>query len=270
MATATRKTATRRAPARVTGALDEPVFQGILRAVMDRRLPPGTRLGEEVLCGIYGVSRTVVRKALQRLAQMAVVDMVPHKGASVAAPTPEETREVFEARQAIEAAIVPLAIRHARPAQLDALRVRLAAEHEALQRGDMPFGAALVKDGELLQVSGNTQCSTADGMAHAEVELLRVAQRKLGATALRGATVFASGEPCAMCCGAMFWAGISRVVFAASQADISEALGGPTLPLTSAAVFAGCQPAVQVEGPLMRDEARAVLQAFAKGHAAGH
>jgi DNA-binding GntR family transcriptional regulator len=136
MATATRKTTARRAPARVTGALDEPVFQGILRAVMDRRLPPGTRLGEEVLCGIYGVSRTVVRKALQRLAQMAVVDMVPHKGASVAAPTPEETREVFEARQAIEAAIVPLAIRHARPAQLDALRVRLAAEHEALHAQD--------------------------------------------------------------------------------------------------------------------------------------
>jgi tRNA(adenine34) deaminase len=151
-----------------------------------------------------------------------------------------------------------------------AMQAAIAASHEALQRGDMPFGAALVKDGALLQVSGNTQCSTADGMAHAEVELLRVAQRKLGAAALRGATVFASGEPCAMCCGTMFWAGISRVVFAASQADIAEALGGPTLPITSAAVFAGSQPAVQVDGPLMREEARAVLQAFAKRHAAVH
>jgi len=144
-----------------------------------------------------------------------------------------------------------------------AMQAAITASSQAMLRGDMPFGAALVKDGQLLQVSGNTQCTTVDSTAHAEVELLRVAQRKLGAAALRGATVYASGEPCAMCCGTLFWAGISRVVFAASQADISEALGDPTLPITSAAVLAGSQPPVLVEGLLMRDEARAVLAAFA-------
>jgi len=131
------KASTPRPAPRAQGVLlDEPVFQGILAAVMDRRLPPGTRLGEEALCEVYQVSRTVVRKALQRLAQMQVVDVVPNKGASVAAPTLDETREVFEARQAIEAAIVPLAIRHARPAHIDKLRLRLAAEHQALHTPD--------------------------------------------------------------------------------------------------------------------------------------
>ena len=77
--------------------------------------------------------------------------------------------------------------------------------------------------------------------------------------ALRGATVFASGEPCAMCSGAMFWAGISRVVFAASVQDIADALGGPSLPLRCAQALHAAQPPVQVEGGLLREEAVAVL-----------
>lgn len=157
MVTAARRQPARLPPARLTGALDEPVFQGILSAVMDRRLAPGTRLGEETLCDIYGVSRTVVRKALQRLAQMQVVEMVPHKGASVAAPTPEETREVFEARRAIEAAIVPLAIGHAQKPQIDKLRLRLAAEHQALHAQDHGRWVRLAGDFHLAlaELAGN-------------------------------------------------------------------------------------------------------------------
>jgi len=149
------------------------------------------------------------------------------------------------------------------------MRQAIAASREAMLRGDMPFGATLVKDGQVLQVSGNTQRSTGDCMAHAEVELIRVARRKLGASALQGATVYASGEPCAMCSGTMFWAGITRVVLGATTADIAQALGDPTLPVTCSEVLAGCQPAVQVDGPLLRDEAVAVLRDFAQ-HAAQH
>ena len=62
-----------------------------------------------------------------------------------------------------------------------------------------------------------------------------------------------------MCSGAMFWAGISRVVFAASVQDIADALGGPSLPLGCAQALHAAQPPVQVEGGLLREEAVAVL-----------
>lgn len=152
------------------------------------------------------------------------------------------------------------------PADLDAMRQAIAASRAALQAGNMPFGAALARaDGTLLQVAQNQQVRSGDCTAHAELVLVREATQRLGADALRGATVYASGEPCAMCCGAMFWAGVARVVYAATTPDIAAALGDPTLPARCAELLAGARPAVQVEGPLLRDEAVAVLRAAAGG-----
>ena len=67
-----------------------------------------------------------------------------------------------------------------------------------------------------------------------------------------------------MCSGAMFWAGVTRIVFAASQGDISRVLGGPTLPITSSQVLAGASPPVRVDGPVLGDEAIGVLLRAAK------
>lgn len=143
------------------------------------------------------------------------------------------------------------------------LREAIAASRQALDAGNMPFGASLVKDGKLLWVAQNNQRSTEDCTGHAEVVLIRQARAALGAGATQGATVYASGEPCAMCAGAMFWAGISRVVYAATTPDIEAALGGPSLPMRCADALAGARPAVSVEGPMLRDEAVAVLSRFA-------
>ncbi|RFO96508.1 nucleoside deaminase [Rhodoferax lacus] len=144
------------------------------------------------------------------------------------------------------------------------MALAIAASAAALEAGDMPFGATLVSPaGEVLLVARNNQVSTQDCTGHAELVLVRQAAGSLGPDSLRGATVYASGEPCAMCCGAMFWAGIGRVVYAASTADIAQALGGPLLPLDSRSVLAGASPAVEVQGPVMGAEAIAVLQRFA-------
>lgn len=144
-----------------------------------------------------------------------------------------------------------------------AMRLAIQASDEALTDGDMPFGATLVSpQGEILLVAANNQFSGADCTGHAEMVLVRTAQKKLGMNALRGATVYASGEPCAMCSGAMFWAEIKRVVYAASTAQIAVALGGPLLPVRSAEVLAKASPAMLVEGPLMAEEACAVLNKF--------
>lgn len=142
------------------------------------------------------------------------------------------------------------------------MRRAIEASQQALQRGDMPFGATLASpQGETLLVSANNQNTTRDCTGHAEMVLVREAQARLGDASLRGATVYASGEPCAMCSGAMYWAGIARVVYAASQADIGAALGGDALPIESARVLAGATRPVTVEGPLLREEAVAVLRA---------
>jgi tRNA(adenine34) deaminase len=141
------------------------------------------------------------------------------------------------------------------------MRLAIEASREAVAEGNMPFGATLVSpDGTLLWTAKNHQVTRGDCTGHAELVLVREATAKLGADALRGGTVYASGEPCAMCSGAMFWAGIRRVVFAASQDDIAAALGGDTLPIRSAQVYAGATPAVQVDGPLLGSSAIEVLR----------
>lgn len=140
------------------------------------------------------------------------------------------------------------------------MRLAIEASARAIERGDGPFGATLSKGGTLIHVAHNNQNTQGDLMGHAEVVLIREVVHSHGKPALQGATVYASGEPCAMCCGAMFWAGIARIVYAATQADIIDALGGPRLPISSSRVFAGAHPEVAIEGPVMREAAVAVLR----------
>lgn len=103
---------------------------------MAHRLPPGIKLTEASLCEIFGVSRTIVRMALQRLAHEHVVELQPNRGACVASPTPRDTREVFAARRAVEAAILPLAIERCNAAHLARLRRHVREEHSAQRRAD--------------------------------------------------------------------------------------------------------------------------------------
>lgn len=146
------------------------------------------------------------------------------------------------------------------------MRLAIEASARAADKGDGPFGATLVSPGgTILLVASNNAKTAADCTGHAEMVLIRQAQIQFGQSALRRATVFASGEPCAMCAGALFWAGVERIVFAASQADIIEVLGeSPAMPINSRQTLAGAQPAVQIDGPVLGDEAVAVLRRAAE------
>lgn len=142
-----------------------------------------------------------------------------------------------------------------------AMRLAIDASRQALVAGDNPFGATLASPaGAVLFTARNNQNTTRDCTGHAELVLVREASAALGPDVLRGATVFASGEPCAMCAGAMFWAGIARVVYATSQDDIAQALGGPQLATPCAQLLAQARPLVAVEHGLLRDEAAAALR----------
>lgn len=142
-----------------------------------------------------------------------------------------------------------------------AMRLAIEASRQALAAGDNPFGATLASaEGAVLFTARNNQNTTRDCTGHAEMVLVRDASAALGPHALRGATVFASGEPCAMCAGAMFWAGIARVVYAAAQDDIAQALGGPQLATPCADLLSQARPPVAVQGGLLRSEAAAALR----------
>lgn len=122
---------------------DDRVYDAIREAVLDHRLPPGTKLREVTLAELFGTTRTVVRKALARLAHVRLVDLRPNRGAVVASPTIEETRDLFAARGAIEGAIVETLARSRDRGDLRALRALIRAERDAYARGDPRQGLKL-------------------------------------------------------------------------------------------------------------------------------
>lgn len=119
------------------------IYRAVFDSVMGQRLPPGTKLPEASLCELFGASRALVRKVLQRLAHDHIVQLRPNRGAIVAVPTADETRQIFEARRALEAAIVTLVCERASAADLALLREQLQQEHEALHRTGQPAWARL-------------------------------------------------------------------------------------------------------------------------------
>src|SRR6201993_1248028 len=107
------------------------IREGVMAAILEHRLLPGTKLGEDEIGEIYGASRTLVRTALQQLAHEGIVNIEKNRGAFVSRPTPADAREVFEARRLIEPTIVDHAIDAVSPAWLDRLQRHLSVEYEA-------------------------------------------------------------------------------------------------------------------------------------------
>lgn len=117
------------------------------RAIHEHRLAPGTKLGEDDLADIYGVSRTIIRTALQSLAHGQLVEIHRHRGAFVAKPTPDEAREVFEARELLEPRTARSAAQRANAEDIAFLDAHIEKEHAALAQDDM--GLALYLSGQL-------------------------------------------------------------------------------------------------------------------------
>lgn len=115
---------------------DEAIYQNLYAAIVENHLAPGTKLPEDTLADAFGVSRTSIRKVLQRLAYERLVDIRLNRGASVAQPSVKEARDVFAARRIVECGVMPQVVARATSEQLDALRDIVRREHEAEDRGD--------------------------------------------------------------------------------------------------------------------------------------
>ncbi|HEX2758361.1 MAG TPA: nucleoside deaminase, partial [Thermoanaerobaculia bacterium] len=97
------------------------------------------------------------------------------------------------------------------------MRDALRAARRALSHGDVPVGAAVVKDGQVIARGRNARERDRDPTAHAEIVAIRRAARKLGTWRLSGCTLYVTLEPCAMCAGAMVLARLPRLVYGASD-----------------------------------------------------
>jgi len=137
------------------------------------------------------------------------------------------------------------------------MRLALAEAERAGERGDVPIGAVIARDGEVLAAAGNEREKRADPTAHAEILALRSAAERLGGWRIPDATIYVTLEPCAMCAGAIVLARVPRVVFGATDpkagaaGSVLDVLGEPRLnhrPL--------------VEGGLLGRESAALLEAF--------
>ncbi len=153
------------------------------------------------------------------------------------------------------------------------LRRSFDVARRSRERGDHPFGAILVgPDGAVLREQGNGYSSEGGDMtAHAERLLATWASKTWASKTDRSAflarcTLYTSAEPCAMCSGAIYWAGIGRVVYGQSETSLKAMTGAhsenPTLDLPCRVVFAAGQRAVEVIGPLLADEAAALQRDF--------
>ena len=136
----------------------EQMHDRVMAAVVEHRLPPGTKLGEDRLAEIFGVNRARVRQLLTRLAHEGIVTILPNRGAFVSEPTVGQAREVFELRNLIEPAIVTTVAAKADAVMVRRLRAHLAREEQARVQGDHRTLIRLTGEFHLLlaELAGNT------------------------------------------------------------------------------------------------------------------
>jgi tRNA(adenine34) deaminase len=137
------------------------------------------------------------------------------------------------------------------------MRAALELAAQAAQRGEVPVGAVVVKDGAIIGRGFNRPIASADPTAHAEIVALREAAAALGNYRLPGCELYVTLEPCAMCVGAMVHARVTRIVYGAS--DPKTGACGSIVDLPGLATF---NHHGRFEGGLLAEECSGVLKRF--------
>lgn len=140
---------------------------------------------------------------------------------------------------------------------------RLAVAH-----GNEPFGAVLVKDGEIVFTNENQIYTRHDPTFHGEARLIREFCAQTGVTDLRDYTMYSSCEPCFMCSGAMVWVKLGRLVYGASNIELEAILGNEGC-CCSQMVFDHSFWQPQVTAGVLREESLSILREYFSKHAKG-
>lgn len=137
--------------------IQDRIHEKIYGAILEHRLHPGTKLVEERLAAIFGVSRARIREVLTRLAHEQIVEVIPQRGAFVAKPSIEQAMHVFEARRLVEPALLKRLIDVLTPDHVQQLRQHISLEEDARRRGDKRAIVRLSGDFHILvaELAGN-------------------------------------------------------------------------------------------------------------------
>jgi tRNA(adenine34) deaminase len=146
----------------------------------------------------------------------------------------------------------------------DFMAEALAEARRARDAGEVPIGAVVVLDGQVIGRGYNQPISARDPTAHAEIVAIRAAARHVGNYRLTGATLFVTIEPCLMCVGAFVHARIGTVVYGAP-----EPRTGALESTARAGDLPGHNHRFEIEGGVMADQCRALMQEFFRGKRAG-
>ncbi len=131
---------------KITNSATSDIVHALTRAIVEHRLRPGTKLSEQKLADHFGVSRTLVRQALFRLAQNRLVRMEPARGAFVASPSVTEIKQVFAVRRMLETEMTRAFVRAATASKIRALKQHVALEKLAVKREDVAGRTELLGD----------------------------------------------------------------------------------------------------------------------------
>jgi len=139
--------------------------------------------------------------------------------------------------------------------------IELMRKAGVVEKTGGPFGCVIVRDGQVLAATGNSVLRDNDPSAHAEVNAIRAACKKLGAPNIKGATMFTSCEPCPMCYSTAYWARVGKIYYAAAWTDYADLFDDSNISNDMKKPYA--ERAVPVE-PLLRSEAQKVWLEFRK------
>ena len=129
-----------------TSSTTRRIVETLTQAIVEHRLQPGTKLAEQKLASLFGVSRTLVRQALFQLAQNRLVRLEPARGAFVAAPSLSEAKQIFAVRRMLELEMTRAFIHTVTPAKIKALQRHVAMERSAVRGADICGRTRLLGD----------------------------------------------------------------------------------------------------------------------------
>lgn len=138
-------------------SVTDQIVESVTSAIVERRLMPGTKLGEQQIADLFSVSRTVVRQALNQLSRDRLVTLEPARGAFVATPSIDEARQVFQVRRMVEGSLAHQLAQDISDEQVAQLRAHLREESQAVQRSDISGRTRLLADFHvvLARIMGN-------------------------------------------------------------------------------------------------------------------
>lgn len=139
------------------------------------------------------------------------------------------------------------------------MRMAIAKTRQGISKGQTPFGACVVRKGEVVACVHNVVWKTTDITAHAEVNAIRVACKNLGTIDLTGCVLYSTCEPCPMCFAAIHWARINKVVFGARIRDAKQA-GFNELTVSNEQMKRLGKSPVEIVGDFMRDECKVLFE----------